>query len=126
MPPRALPPAVALLTRGFVVNLVFPIGLVWSGTRLQESLLGSRLPIWLQVLLQVASVPAFAAAQIWYRLWDIDRRAARSGGTLPPRYVGHGIGDLGTLRDFMEIHWKTGYLGTTQRTYIAYHDLTTF
>ncbi|KAK7695751.1 hypothetical protein QCA50_000388 [Cerrena zonata] len=110
MSPRALSPRVAILTRGFVVNLIVPISLVWIGSRLLDAL-GYHKRTWLLVLTQVASIPVFAAARTWFQLWTIDRRAARSGGVLPPRYVGHGIGDIGTLKDFMEIHWKTGYLG---------------
>ena len=112
MPPRGLSPRVAILARGFVTSFVLPISLVWFSSRVL-GVLGYQVQTWLLILLQVASLPAFTAVLLWYRLWSIDRRAARSGGVLPPRYVGHGIGDLGTLNEFLEIHWKIGYLGTS-------------
>lgn len=112
MPLRALSPRVAILIRGFVISFVLPVSFVWIGARVLD-VLGYHTWTWLFVLLQAASVPIFAAVSTWYGLWSIDRRAARSGGVLPPRYVGHGIGDIGTLKEFMEIHWKTGYLGIT-------------
>ena len=107
---RMLSPRVAILARGFVAYFILPISLVWSSSRVL-SILGYHILTWLFILLQVTSLPAFTAALLLHRLWSAHLRAARSGGVLPPRYMGRGFGNLGTLNEFLEVHWKTGYPG---------------
>ncbi|CAL1701116.1 unnamed protein product [Somion occarium] len=105
---RSIPPGIPALLRG-LVNLVIPIVVILGIARIL-SRWGYAVPTSAIIIIQSIGIIVFAAGQVWFRLWHIGKRVARSGGVMPPRWKGQRIGDADLLLEFMEI-WKNGYLG---------------
>ncbi|CAL1701110.1 unnamed protein product [Somion occarium] len=104
---RSIPPGIPALLRSLLI-LAIPITTVLGIARVL-SLSGYTVPTWVIIVVQLISIPTYVAARIWFGLWRIRRNAARSGGVMPPRWRGKGIGDISLTVELMGL-WKRGYI----------------
>ena len=105
LPPGLQPHALKSIARAFA-----PLVAVLVLARVLQAA-GLALPTLVVVVLALASIPAAYAANIVYTLKSIEKRAARAGAVLLPRWEGKRFGSLDLL-DHCLSGYHNGYIGT--------------
>lgn len=105
---KILPQAYILVLRQ-LISMGSPVFFISCVAYLLKNHGGFHIPLWTIIIASLLSIPSYAIANGYLRLWLVKRRATQLGAVLPPFWFGRSIGSADLLALFMK-SFHTGYL----------------